>query len=96
MHLYPNELEIIILISGCGIAFGGPYTIMNTSIALYLSEKPNIKQYPGAKAAIISAMAGYSFFFCAVTLIFVPTVGVFDLHWVAFSYCVVAALILSR
>lgn len=37
MHLYPNELEIIVLILGCGVAFGGPYTIMNTSIPLFLS-----------------------------------------------------------
>ena len=55
-----------------------------------------IKEYPGAKAAIISAMEGYSLLFCGITLIFVPSVGVFDLHWVACIYCVISALILSR
>jgi len=96
MHLYPNEAEVIILIICCGIAFGGPYAIMNTSIPILLSERPDIKQYPGAKAAIISAMEGYSLLFLGTTLIFVPAVGVFDVHWVACIYCVIAASILIR
>ena len=67
---------------------------MNTSIPLYLSEKTEIIKYPGAKAAIISAMEGYPLLFCGVSLLIVPAIGVIDLHWLACAYCVISAAIL--
>ena len=82
------------MIMACGLVFGGPFTVMNTSIPLFLSEKPAIKQFPGAKAAIISAMEGYPLLFCGVSLLIVPAVGVINLHWMACLYCITSALIL--
>jgi len=67
---------------------------MNTSIPLYLSEKPEVNKFPGAKAAIISAMEGYPLLFCGISLLIVPAIGVIDLHWMASLYCVISGGIL--
>lgn len=56
VHLYPSETSVVILILTCGLIFGGPFTLMSSSIPLLLSDKPEIKKIPGAKAAIVSAM----------------------------------------
>jgi len=68
---------------------------MSTSIPIALSEKPAIKEYPGAKAAIISAMEGYGLFFSGISLLIIPEIGVIDLHWIASLYCAIAAIILT-
>jgi MFS family permease len=94
VHLYPNEIEVIVLVVACGLTFGGPFTLMSTSIPLLLSEKPAVRDEPGAKAAIISAMEGYGLLFCGVSLLIIPAVGVIDLHWIASFYCFMAAAIL--
>ena len=94
IHLYPNDIEVIILVTVCGLIFGGPFTVMNTSIAIFLSEKPAIRNIPGAKAAIISAMEGYGLFFSGISLLIIPVIGVIDLHWIASLYCGIAAGIL--
>jgi small basic protein len=94
VHLHPSETSVIILILTCGLIFGGPFTLMSSSIPLLLSEKPEIRNIPGAKAAIVSAMEGYGLLFCGISLLIVPTVGVIDLHWVASLYCTISAAIL--
>ena len=40
-------------------------------------------------------MEGYSIFFCGISIILIPTVGVIDLHWVAFVFCITSGLILT-
>lgn len=85
---------MIFLIVSCGLLFGGPYTLITTSIPLYLSERPAIKAFPGAKAAIVSAMEGYGLLSCGVSVLIIPTIGVIDMHWFTFSYCFIAATIL--
>jgi hypothetical protein len=37
VHLYPNDFEVIVLVIACGLIFGGPFTLMSTSIPLLLS-----------------------------------------------------------
>ena len=37
VHLYPNETEITLLVLTCGLIFGGPFTLMTSSIPLLLS-----------------------------------------------------------
>lgn len=85
---------MVVLIIACGLSYGGPFTLMSTSIPLLLSEKPEIREYPGAKAAIVSAMEGYGLLFCGISLLVIPTIGVIDLHWIASLYCSIAAVIL--
>lgn len=94
VHLYPNESEVTIVIVACGLIYGGPFTLMTSSIPLLLSERPQIRDLPGAKAAIVSAMEGYGLLFCGVSLLIIPVVGIIDLHWIASCYCAIGALIL--
>lgn len=94
VHLYPNETEVIIVVVACGLIYGGPFTLMTSSIPLLLSEKPKIRDLPGAKAAIVSAMEGYGLLFCGVSLLIIPAIGVVDLHWIASCYCAIGGLIL--
>jgi hypothetical protein len=41
-------------------------------------------------------MEGYSLLFCGLSLLIIPAIGVVHLHWVAFFFCLIAALILLR
>jgi small basic protein len=40
VHLQPSETSVVILVLTCGLIFGGPFTLMTSSIPLLLSEKP--------------------------------------------------------
>lgn len=76
------------------VLVGGPYNQMGTAVPLKLGARQDIKDRPGAKAAIISLMESFGQFMCGVSVLIVPSVGVLKLHLMASAYCFLSVVLL--
>ena len=85
---------MLILIIFTAILVGSPYNQMGTAVPLKLGERSDIKNRPGAKAAIISLMESCGQFMCGISVLIVPSIGVLKLHLLGSAYCLFAVILL--
>lgn len=93
-HRQASDKIIALIIVVCGLCYGGPYNLISTAIPIILGSQKGVENLPRAKSAIISLMEGFGQLMCGISLLFVPEIGVMNIHLVGSVYCGAAALLL--
>lgn len=73
---------------------GSPYNQLGTAVPLKLGERKDIKNRPGARAAIMSLMESCGQFMCGMSVLIVPAFGVLKLNSLAATFCLLAIILL--